>query len=48
MVNFLESRQRPRKAPGLKECILLSSFRYNDVDYFLIKFEPTEEFNFEE
>ena len=48
MVNFSESRQRPRKAPGLKECILLSSFRCNDVDYLLIKFEPTGELNFEE
>jgi len=37
-----------RNAPELKECILLSSFRYNDVDYLSIKFEPTGKFNFEE
>ena len=48
MVNFSESRQRPRNAPKLKECVLLSSFYSNDVDYLLIKFEPTEEFNFKE
>ena len=48
MVNFSKSRQRSRNAAELKECILLSSFRCNDIDYLLIKFEPTGEFNFEE
>ena len=48
MVKFSESRQRPKNAPELKEYILSSSFRCNDVDYLLIKFEPMEEFNFEE
>ena len=43
-MNFSESRQGPRNAPELKECILLSSFRCNDVDYLLIKFEPMGEF----
>ena len=45
---FLESRQGPRNAPELIECILLSCFCCNDVDYLLIKFEPTGEFNFKE
>ena len=48
MVNFAESWLGPRNAPELKECILLLSFRCNEVDYLLIKFEPMGEFNFEE
>ena len=47
-MNFSESRQGPRNAPELKECVSLLSFCCNDVDYLLIKFEPTGEFNFEE
>ena len=48
MVNFSEIEQRPGNAFELKECILLSCFCFNEVDYLLIKFEPTGEFNFEE
>ena len=45
---FQRVDKRLRNAPELIECILLSSFRCNDVDYLLIKFELTGEFNFEE